>query len=273
MTELGKSFRIAHLFDPTIDDAAMVIPMDHPVEAYYPQMEDPAELIDSLINAGATGFLLNRGMASLVAPVIAGRAGWILRITISHGLRGKPLEQIFATTVETALRLGADAVCPTIFLGCEDTRADIEALGRLADDCDKWGMPLCAETFPAGLKGEDSVPLGKASFVEESRLACRIGAEWGADFIKANYTGTSESFRKVVDNCPIPILVAGGPKLDSPRQVLEMVKGIMDAGAAGTIMGRNIWQYANPAAMMRAIALIVREDATIEEAEAELNAV
>lgn len=272
MTELGKAIRLGHLFDPSTD-TAMVIPMDHPVEAYYPQLADPVDLVDSLITAGATGFLLNRGMASILAPVLAGRAGWILRITISHGLRNKPLEQVFATTVEEALRLGADAVCPTIFLGCEDNRIDITELGRLADDCTKWGMPLCAEVFPVGLKGEDSVPLGKPSFVEESRLACRIGAEWGGDFIKTNYTGTSESFRQVVDYCPIPILVAGGPKLDSPRQMLEMVKGCMDAGAAGTIMGRNIWEYSNPAAMMRAVAAIVRDDADVDEALAELNAV
>jgi DhnA family fructose-bisphosphate aldolase class Ia len=94
----------------------------------------------------------------------------------------------------------------------------------------------------------------------------RLGAELGADVVKCNYTGDVESFKKVVKGCPVPVVIAGGPKAETDREVLEMVYGAMKAGGKGVSIGRNVFQHDNPTAMVQAIAKIVHENASVEEA-------
>jgi DhnA family fructose-bisphosphate aldolase class Ia len=98
------------------------------------------------------------------------------------------------------------------------------------------------------------------------RVAVRVASEEGADFIKTWYTGDPSSFSKVVDYSLVPVLIAGGPKAENERDVLEMVRGAMDAGAAGIAMGRKIWQSPDPAGMVRALAAIIREGASVDDA-------
>jgi len=101
--------------------------------------------------------------------------------------------------------------------------------------------------------------------VEAVKHVARAGAELGADVVKTLYTGTPESFHEVVRGCPVPVVVAGGPKLDSERAALEMVAGAMAGGAAGVSMGRNIFQAKDPITMTRAVARILFDGASVEE--------
>ena len=94
----------------------------------------------------------------------------------------------------------------------------------------------------------------------------RIGAELGADIVKVPYSGDPESFRLATEGSPIPVVIAGGPKMKSERDVLEMVYGAIKAGASGLSIGRNIFQAKDPALMVRAMAKIVHEGGTVEEA-------
>ena len=125
-------------------------------------------------------------------------------------------------------------------------------------------MPFLAEVFPIG--GKDTAPFDGPYTAEELRLAVRVGYEFGADFIKTSYSGDVESFRKVVKNCPIPIVIAGGPKTKSVEEVLKMVRGAMDAGALGIAMGRKVWGSSNPINLVEALKLVVRENRSVEEA-------
>ena len=100
----------------------------------------------------------------------------------------------------------------------------------------------------------------------------RLGAELGADIIKCSYTGSVESFREVVLGCPVPVVIAGGPKMSSDRDILEMVKGAVEAGGAGVSIGRNIFQHREPSRMVGAISLLVHENASVDEALALLQA-
>lgn len=269
MTSVGKVLRLGQIFDQKTG-TALIVPMDHPVEGYYEQLEDPRGIIDQLIEAGASAFLLRRGTARLVAPVLAGRAGLILRTTIATGLRGKAIEQVFVTTVEEAVRLGAAAVCPTVYLGGETEPVDLEYLGLMADQCEAWGMPLMSEVFPLG--GDDLIEPGAGPYsLEDMQMCVRIAAEEGADFIKTWYSGDSASYQKVTRYSTVPIVIAGGPKVNTTREALEMVKGAMDAGCVGTSIGRNIWQHPDPAAMMRAMAKIVLAKASVDEAMLEFK--
>jgi len=95
---------------------------------------------------------------------------------------------------------------------------------------------------------------------------------FGADFIKTNYTGSIESFKEVVKSCPVPIVIAGGPKTETLKDTLEIVKGAIEAGAIGVCIGRNTWQAKNPTAVARAISRIVHEEISVNEALKELEA-
>lgn len=262
---MGKTLRLGRLFDAT-SKTSIILPMDHGVEEPgYHELESPVELVASLAAAGVNAFLMRRGLARFTASSFAGRAGWVQRLTGRTGLSpGLETEQLVFASVSEALRNGADAVVPTFFLGPETEAVQLPQLGAIADECNKLGMPLLAEIFPVG--GPDAAPYDGPYTIEDMRVAVRVASEEGADFIKTWYTGDPESFRQVVDYSLVPVLIAGGPKARTERDVLEMVRGAMDGGAAGIAMGRKIWQSPDPAGMVRALAAIIRHGAGVDEA-------
>jgi DhnA family fructose-bisphosphate aldolase class Ia len=138
-------------------------------------------------------------------------------------------------------------------------------LGLVARECEKLGVPLIAEMVP--VKGDRISNPYDAEIVS---LGARVGAELGADIIKTHFTGSEGTFRKVVESCPIPIVVAGGPKMKTERRVLEVVEKAVNAGAVGVAFGRNIWQHENPEAMTRAIRKIVHEGVAAQKALKEI---
>ncbi len=96
--------------------------------------------------------------------------------------------------------------------------------------------------------------------------AARIGAELGADIIKTNYTGSIDTFKAVVESCPVPIVIAGGPKCKSLEDVLQTTFDSMKAGAAGLSIGRNVFQCDSPTQIAKALSAIVHENAPVEQA-------
>ncbi len=136
----------------------------------------------------------------------------------------------------------------------------LQSTGRIAEECDKWGLPLLAMMYPRGpeIKNEHDP--------EVVKLAARVGAELGADIVKTNYTGDPDSFKEVVDGCPVPVLIAGGPKIETQRQLFEMVSDSISVGGAGVAFGRNIFQAEDPAKITRALVEVVHNNATPDEA-------
>lgn len=133
-------------------------------------------------------------------------------------------------------------------------------LGTVAETCDEWGMPLIAMMYPRGEKIEDEHD------PEVVKLAARAGAELGADIIKTNYTGDPDTFKEVVEGCPVPVVIAGGPKVETEEELLQMVKDSVEAGGAGVAIGRNIFQAESPENMTKAIAAIVHDEIEVDEA-------
>jgi fructose-bisphosphate aldolase/2-amino-3,7-dideoxy-D-threo-hept-6-ulosonate synthase len=261
---MGKTLRLARLFDPD-SRTSIILPMDHGVEEPgYSELERPLDLVAGLARAGVNGFLTRRGLAAFALDAFAGRAGWVTRLTGRTGLSpGRDNEQLVLASVEQALHNGADAVVPTFFIGHDAETVQLPQLGAIADECNRLAIPLLAEIFPLG--GPDATPYDGPYTIEDMRVAVRVASEEGADFIKTWYTGDSSSFSRVIDYSLVPVLIAGGPKADNERAVLEMVRGAMDAGAAGIAMGRKIWQSADPPGMVRALAAIIREGATVDD--------
>jgi len=171
---------------------------------------------------------------------MAAMIGLIIHLSASTSLGPDPNHKVLVTEVEDAIRIGADAVSIHINVGAEDEAEMLRDLGRVARTCDLWGMPLVAMMYPRGprVKSEHGV--------EYVKLAARIGAELGADIVKTNYTGSPDTFKEIVKGCNVPVVIAGGPKMDTEADLLQMVYDAIGAGATGVAIGRNIFQAENP---------------------------
>jgi fructose-bisphosphate aldolase/2-amino-3,7-dideoxy-D-threo-hept-6-ulosonate synthase len=260
---------LGRVIDPATG-TAIVLPLDHPVEsAGLTELERPREVVRTLAGSGIDALLMRRGLARHAVADFAGRAGWIQRITGRSGLStaGEPhqdVHQLVIASVEDAVRNGADAVAPTFFFGRETESDAYPELGRIADECSRYDMPLVAELFPVG--GPDATPYDGPYSVADMRLAVRIASEEGADLIKTYYTGDPESFAEVIRYSFVPVIIAGGPNTGDPLDLLRMARGAMDAGAVGVAFGRKIWGSRHPVATMQALIRVVREGALVEDA-------
>jgi fructose-bisphosphate aldolase/2-amino-3,7-dideoxy-D-threo-hept-6-ulosonate synthase len=156
------------------------------------------------------------------------------------------------------VRLGADGVSVHINVGAPDEDKMLTKLGKVSDECEIYGMPLLAMMYPRGPK-----ILNEHAF-DVVAHAARLGAELGADIIKTNYTGDIDSFRAVVECCPVPVVIAGGPKAKTAQDTLQTTFEAIKAGGAGLSIGRNIFQHEDPALMVKALSAIVHQGASVE---------
>jgi len=158
--------------------------------------------------------------------------------------------------VDEMIRLNVSAVGVSIFVGTDYERETLENLAMLVDDCEDCGIPVMAVTA-----------VGKELEKRTARylaLSCRIAAELGAKIVKTYYS--SEDFDKVTNGCPVPVVIAGGPRCETEREVFEFVYDGMRKGAIGINLGRNVWQHPYPVAMMRALNSVVHDSATPDQA-------
>ena len=260
MSDIGKSVRMERILDKKSGNT-VIVPMDHgissgPIEG----LTDMKRATNSIAEGGADAVLLHKGIVKAGHRGYGRDIGLIVHLSASTSLAPDPLNKVRVTTVDEAIKLGADAVSVHVNIGAENEPEMLRELGETAQICEEWGMPLLAMMYPRGQKVTDEHDV---KFVKH---AARVGAELGADIIKTNYTGTPESFREVVQGTPIPVVIAGGPKMGTDKEVLEMIKDAMDAGGRGVSIGRNIFQHRNPTKMTRAVADIVHKNISVKEA-------
>ncbi len=192
--------------------------------------------------------------------------GLIIHLSGSTSLSPFPHAKTLVCSVEEAIKLGADAVSIHINLGNGQEKEMLNDFGKVSYEARQWGIPLLAMIYPRGEKIKDEYD------VKVIKHAARVGNEMGADIVKVSYTGSIDSFHDVVEGCSIPVVIAGGEKMDSDRDILEMVKGSIDAGGAGVSIGRNVFQHKNSKLMVQAISLIVHNKGSVEDALRILNA-
>jgi putative autoinducer-2 (AI-2) aldolase len=250
----GMQNRLARLTKS--DGRCYFLPIDH---GYFQgptrKLEKPAETIKPLIPY-ADGLFVTRGvLRSCVDP--ENSPPIILRVSGGTSIIGKDLShEAITTSVEDALRLNVAAVGMSIFVGSDYEHDSLVNLGELVDECESYGIPVMAVTAVGKeLEKRDARYLG---------LCCRIAAELGAKVVKTYWC---ENFDRVVNGCPVPVVIAGGPKCETEREVFEFVYDGMQKGAIGLNLGRNVWQHDHPVAMVKALRAIVHENATVEEAE------
>jgi predicted phospho-2-dehydro-3-deoxyheptonate aldolase len=252
----GKKRRLKRIFRE--DDRTVMVPMDHGVSiGPIKGISNMQEIINQLLKGGVDAVVVHKGIAKRVD---AGNAGLIVHLSAISNLSPNSGNKVQVCTVQEAIRIGADAVSVHINVGAQDEDKMLAKLGRVADECDVYGMPLLAMMYPRGPKIQNE---HAADVVAH---AARLGAELGADIIKTNYTGDVETFKAVVEGCPAPVIIAGGPKCKTAQEILQTACESIKAGSAGLSIGRNVFQHESPTLMVKALAAIVHNGASVEQA-------
>jgi fructose-bisphosphate aldolase/2-amino-3,7-dideoxy-D-threo-hept-6-ulosonate synthase len=254
--EIGKKRRLKRILRK--DQRTVIIPIDHGVSiGPIKGIENMQETVMRLKEGGADAVVLHKGIAKRIE---VSNMGLIVHLSAISNLSPNCHNKVQVCTVSEAVRLGADAVSVHVNIGAQEEDMMLAKLGSVAEECDLYGMPLLAMMYPRGPK------IKNEHAVADVAHAARIGAELGADIIKTNYTGDIESFKRVVNSCAVPVVIAGGPKSETPEQILQMAHDSIESGGAGLSIGRNVFQHKNPTLMVRALAAIVHCDATVEKA-------
>ncbi|MBW1689611.1 MAG: fructose-bisphosphate aldolase [Deltaproteobacteria bacterium] len=252
---LGKGIRMERVMDRNTKKTVMV-PLIHgvgmgPIEG----IEDIKNTVDVVSLGGANAVILHKGIVRVGHRRRGTDIGLILHLTATLE-NGK---QALVTSVEEAITMGADAVSVRIGLGGPDEEVMFKLLGEVSRDAFRWGMPLFALMDPGSVKDEEKQ-------LQNLMRAARVGAEMGADLVRIPYSGSADTFKEVVSVCPVPVVAIGGEKRAREKEFLEMVHGVMEAGASGISAGRNIFQYKKPGNMIKAISQIVHHYSSVSKA-------
>jgi putative autoinducer-2 (AI-2) aldolase len=249
----GMKNRMSQLIQP--DGHCFFMPIDH---GYFQGptrcLEEPGETIEPLMPYFDAIFCTRGVLRSCIEPVKSKPI--ILRVSGGPSVIGKDLAyEDITTSIEEIIRLNASAVGVSIFVGSSYEHESIMNLAKIVNECENYGIPVMAVTA-----------VGKELEKRDARflaLASRIAAEMGARVVKTYWC---EDFEKVTCGCPVPVVMAGGPKTESEREVFEFVYDGMQRGAIGVNLGRNVWQNPHPVAMAKALRAIIHENATVQVA-------
>jgi DhnA family fructose-bisphosphate aldolase class Ia len=259
---MSTTRRLNRIFRPS--GRALIVAMDHGLlDGPCPGLESPADTISRIEAGGADAILTSYGVAHRFARELA-PLGLILRAdggATSLGELDEPGALLYG--VEDALRLGADAIALNGFPGSPHERASLENLASAIRQAHPWGMAVMAEMVPGGF---DSPPEWRTA--DKIALSVRVAAELGADFVKTPY---APQFASVTSTCYVPVVILGGAKRGNERGMLADIRAAVDAGAVGVAIGRNIFQARDPAAMTAAVAAVIHDDATVDQAMAILE--
>lgn len=262
---IGKEVRLERIINRNTG-GTVIVPMDHGVSAGpILGITNMKEAMSQVADGGANAVVVHKGVVARGHRKSGPDMGLILHLSASTSLSPEPNAKTLVCTVEEAIKVGADGVSVHVNIGDDHEKEMLSDLGNVARTASEWGMPLLAMIYPRGERIKDEYDVGVV------KHAARLGAELGADVVKVSYTGSPESFREVVEGSHVPVVIAGGPKMGSDRAILEMVKGAIEAGAAGVSIGRNVFQHKNPTRIVAALSMIVHKNATVDEALNFLN--
>lgn len=249
--DFGIKNRLSNIIKPKSGKTVMLA-VDH---GYFQGpttgLQDLKKTVAPLISYADCLFITRGMVRTSIDP--ASDVAICLRVSGGPSILGDLSNEDITTSMEEAIRLNASGVGMSIFVGAANEDRTIANLGRLVNEAERYGMPVLAVTAVGKEMGRDARFLG---------LACRMAAEIGARFVKTYYC---EDFYKVVEGCPVPIVMAGGKKIPE-RDALQMTFNAIAEGASGVDMGRNIFQSGNPVGMMKAIRAIVHKGASVDEA-------
>jgi len=249
----GMKNRLSQLIKP--DGRCLFMPIDH---GYFlgptSKLEKPGETVKSLLRYSDALFVTRGVLRSCIDP--GNSVPIILRVSGGTSIVGKDLaNEGITTSIEEAVRLNVAAVGLSIFVGSSYEHQTLMNLAKMVNECEDYGIPVMAVTA-----------VGKELEKRDARylsLCCRIAAELGAKVVKTYWC---EDFEKVTNGCPVPVVIAGGPKVKTELEALEFVHDGIQKGAIGVNLGRNIWQNEHPVGMIKAMRAVIHKNATPKQA-------
>jgi len=232
------------------------MPIDH---GYFQgptrNLERPGETIKPLLPHVDAIFVTRGVLRAALDPLTSKPI--VLRVSGCTSMVGHDLaNEELTTSIAEIIRLNASAVGLSIFVGSEYEKETLKNLATLVNQCEDYGIPVMAVTA-----------VGREMDKREPRylkLCCRIAAELGARVVKTYWC--EEHFDQVVNGCPVPVIMAGGPKCETELEVLEFVHDGIQKGAVGINLGRNVWQSTHPVAMAKALRAIVHDNVSVKQA-------
>jgi predicted phospho-2-dehydro-3-deoxyheptonate aldolase len=252
--------RINRLFNPDSKNIIMV-PLDHGVTlGPIKGLHNIKDTISNLIGNNVDSIVLHKGIINTNIPQVTEKnLGLIMHLSGSTNIGTNSTYKILTGTVYEALAMGCDAVSVHVNVGADKEPEMLKDLAYISSECLKYGMPLMAMMYSRGDKIVDEYDPVLI------RHAARIGAELGADLVKVSFTGNMETFSRVVEACPVPIVLAGGAKTNDMEKFLKMVHDGMQAGARGVSIGRNVFQSDQMDVLLNLIGLMVHKGKSLEE--------
>ncbi len=256
---IGKSIRLERFMNRNTG-RTIIVPLDHGISiGPVHGLVDMKETVNNIAEGGANAVLMHKGLVRCGHRTRGSDIGLIIHLSASTDLSPTPNAKTLISSVEEAIKHGADAVSVHVNLGDEQERLMLKEAGEAAEKAADWGIPFLAMVYGRGPKIDDP-------FNPDVVAHCaRVGMELGADIVKVPYTGDPDSFAKVVDGVCIPVVIAGGPKLDCDRSFMQMVYDSVQAGGAGLSVGRNIFQHANVRDLVKALYAVVHENANVDD--------
>lgn len=248
---IGKTRRLGRLLVGE-QQRCLLTPLDHggwlgPIQG----LDRPSTIVEAVIKGGANALLFSPGFYRAVAPAIPPSVGIVLRVSLTAGLSADGTQETPIATLDTALRMDADAIAISVFFGRPGDIDIYRWLAQLADASQAYDMPVVAEMMPPQDNFYDAKAIAHAA---------RIGMELGADIVKTNYCGDIDRFREVVEAVPVPIIVAGGPGGGADDSTVGVARDAIRAGAAGVAFGRRVWQSDDPEGVTRQLKQVIFSD-------------
>lgn len=228
-------------------------------------LENLAEMVDKVAIGGANAVVEHSGMVGAGHRQSGKDIGLIIHLSGATSLAPDPNRKVLVCTVERALKMGADGVSIHVNLGAHDEPEMLQDAQKVIESAREWGVPVLAMVYPRGKNIEDE------NDPEVVNIAVRAGAELGADIVKTNYTGDIDSFKYIVKSVHTPVIIAGGPRMDTERELFQMVYDSLQAGGAGVAFGRNVFQSDDPTSLVKNLSKLIHENYTVEEVLNEFN--
>jgi fructose-bisphosphate aldolase, class I len=267
----AKEIRMARLLNPETGKAVN-IPVDHgSVMGCAPGLTDPVAVLEKLIGLGIDSTLLNPGLVKITEHLFENKMapGRVLTadlplMSTCPGESDVVMGHEQVASVEAAVRLGVDCMKVLLVWGIDPIiqMHSLKFIAQMAEECDRWEMPLMVEPVFWG----PNIPVERRTSPEMIENGARIALEIGADILKMNYSGDLAEFKDLVRRMKVPVMVLGGPKSSSLRDVFVVARESIDAGAVAIVFGRNVWQNPRMEDVVRTLQDIVHKDMGVDKA-------
>lgn len=261
---LGKDIRLNRLFNQRTG-RLMAVMLDHPITRdVMPGLIDIRTTMAKVVAGKPDAITMHKGIAEKVfAPHVrnegVGNISLILKSS-AYCVKYHPYDDTPVAEVHEAVRFGADAIAVGVIVGGPEQAVQLTRLGRVSDEAAMAGMPLVAHIYPKGSMIKDSSDADRVAY------AVRAGAELGVDLVKTFWTGSAQSFKKVIAACPAKVALAGGEIGTTLEEHLVVIRSALDIGLAGITFGRFVWQHEHPTAVIKSLYAMVHEDISVDGA-------